>query len=97
MKEKYLFFQNAANDCNVYPLSKLINVEAASTALNLTFDTIAGEDLVVLTVTADEHQAMVDLATAFGGPVHSDGVLVIADDANSTYIIPAITGVATAA
>ena len=97
MKEKYLFFQNAANDCNVYPLSKLINVEAGDAVLNMTFDTIAGEDLIVLTVTANEHQVMVDLATALGGPVHSDGVIMVADDANSKYIIPAVTGVATGA
>ncbi len=97
MKEKYLLFQNAANDCNIYPLSRLINVEAGSAVLNMTFDTIAGEDLVVLTVNADEHQAMVDLATAIGGPVHSDGMIMVADDANSEYIVSTITGVATAA
>ena len=97
MKEKYLFFQNTANDCNIYPLSRLVNVEAVSTALNFTFDTITGEDLVVVTCAADEHQAMVDIATAIGGPVHSDGVLVIADDVNSVYVTSNISGVATAA
>ena len=97
MKEKYLLFQNAANDCNVYPLSRLINVEAVSTALNFTFDTITGEDLVVVTCAADEHQAMVDVATAIGGPAHSDGVLVIADDVNSVYVTSNISGVASAA
>ena len=43
MNDKFLLFQNAANDCMMYPLSKLKSVEAGSTALNFTFDTISGE------------------------------------------------------
>ena len=96
MKEKYLFFQNAANDCMIYPLKNLKSVEAASTALNFTFDTIAGEDVLAVTCAADEHRSLVDLATFLGGPVHNDGVYVIADDANSVYAVSGFTAVGAA-
>ena len=95
--EKFLLFQNAANDCMVYPLAKLMSIEAASTALNFTFDTIAGEDVLTVTCAADEHAQMVALATALGGPVHSNGVYVIADDVNSVYAVSGFTAVGAAA
>tara|TARA_R110002074_G_scaffold137758_1_gene282912 strand:- start:56 stop:349 length:294 start_codon:yes stop_codon:yes gene_type:complete len=96
MKEKYLFFQNAANDCMIYPLKNLKSVEAASTALNFTFDTIAGEDILQVTCAADEHRSLVDLATFLGGPVHNDGVYVIADDVNGVYAVSGFTAVGAA-
>jgi hypothetical protein len=97
MKEKYLLFNNAANDAYVYPLKNLKSVEAASTALNFTFDTIAGEDIITVTCGAGEHQEMVDFATFLGGPVHNDGVYVVADDVAGVYAIPGFTAVGAAA
>ena len=97
MKEKYLLFNNAADDAYVYPLKNLRSVEAASTALNFTFDTIAGEDIITVTCAADEHRSMVDLATFLGGPVHNDGVYVIADDVAGVYAVTGFTAVGAAA
>mgnify|MGYP003662437186 CR=1 FL=1 len=96
MREKYLLFQNAANDCMMYPLAKLKSIEAASTALNFTFDTIAGEDVLTVTCAATEHDTMVKLAEFLGGPAHSDGVYVIADDVNSVYAVAGMTAVGAA-
>tara|TARA_R100000458_G_scaffold51684_1_gene52726 strand:- start:58 stop:351 length:294 start_codon:yes stop_codon:yes gene_type:complete len=96
MKEKFLLFQNEANDCMVYPLAKLKSIEAASTALNFTFDTIAGEDVLTVTCAATEHDTMVKLAEFLGGPAHSDGVYVIADDVNSVYAVDGMTAVGAA-
>ena len=96
MREKYLLFQNT-DDTMVYPLKNLKSVEAASTALNFTFDTIAGEDVITVTCAATEHAQMVDFATFLGGPVHNDGVYVVADDVNSVYALPGFTAVGAAA
>ena len=80
----------------VYPLAKLKSIEAASTALNFTFDTIAGEDVLTVTCAATEHDTMVKLAEFLGGPAHSDGVYVIADDVNSVYAVTGMTAVGAA-
>jgi len=96
MKEKYLLFNNAANDAYVYPLKNLRSVEASSTALNFTFDTIVDEDIITVTCAADEHRSMVDLATFLGGPVHNDGVYVIADDVAGVYAVTGFTAVGAA-
>ena len=96
MNDKFLLFQNAANDCMMYPLSKLKSVEAGSTALNFTFDTISGEDELTVTCAATEHAQLVALAEFIGGPTHSDGVYVIADDANSVYAVDGFTAVGAA-
>ena len=96
MKEKFLLFQNEANDCMVYPLSKLKSCEGKDGSVELVFDTIAGEDTLSIT-TSDEFQALKDIAEAIGGPVHSDGVIVIADDVNSVYASSQITAVGAAA
>tara|TARA_Y100001938_G_scaffold140861_1_gene209674 strand:+ start:533 stop:826 length:294 start_codon:yes stop_codon:yes gene_type:complete len=93
MKEKFLLFQNAANDCMVYPLAKLKSIEAASTALNFTFDTVSGDDELTVTCAATEHDTMVKLAEFLGGPAHNDGVYVIADDVNSVYAVDGMTAV----
>jgi len=96
MKEKYLFFQNTANDCMIYPLKNLESVEAGSGTLTFQFDTISGEDSVIVTCAGDEHRSLVDLATFLGGPVHNDGVYVIADDVNDVYAVSGFTAVGVA-
>ena len=80
----------------VYPLAKLKSIEAASTALNFTFDTISGEDVLTVTCAATEHDTMVKLAEFLGGPAHTDGVYVIADDVNSVYAVDGMTAVGAA-
>jgi len=96
MKEKFLLFQNAANDAYVYPLKNLKAVEAATGALNFLFDTVGGEDVITVSCAADEHRSLVDLATFLGGPVHNDGVYVIADDVAGVYAVTGFTAVGTA-
>ena len=93
MREKYLLFQNAADDAMIYPMKNLKSIEAGTTALNFTFDTIGADDVLTVTCAATEHDTMVQLATFFGGPAHSDGVYVIADDVNSVYAVEGMTAV----
>jgi hypothetical protein len=93
MNDKFLLFQNTTDDCMVYPLSKLMSIEAGSAALNFTFDTIGTEDELTVTCAATEHAQLVALAEFIGGPAHSDGVYVIADDVNSVYAVNGFTAV----
>jgi len=92
MKTKYLLFQNAANDCMAYPLSRLKDIEGVSGDVVFTFDATSGVTTVTVS-TSDEFQAIKDVAEAIGGPVHSDGVIVIADDVAGTYISSQMTGI----
>ena len=96
MKEKYLLFQNATNDAVVYPLKNLKSIEGGTSTLNFVFDTIAGEDQLAVTCDPAEHSQLVDFATFLGGPVHNDGVYVVADDVNGVYAIPGFTAVGAA-
>ena len=92
MKTKYLLFQNAANDCMAYPLSRLKDIEGVNGDVVFTFDATTNFTTVTVS-TSDEFQAIKDVAEAIGGPVHSDGVIVIADDVAGTYISSQMTGI----
>jgi len=84
---KFLFFQNDANDCNVYPLAKLKSVEGEDDALKFTFDVASGVDTISVTLDddSDEILAMKAVAQLINKHPHSDGIIVIADDVNSVY------------
>jgi len=84
---KFLFFQNAANDCNVYPLTRLKSVEAEDSILKFTFDVAAGVDTISVTLdaNADELPALKAVGQLINKHPHSDGIIVIADDVNSVY------------
>jgi len=58
----------------------------------MSFDAPSGETTITIS-TADEFQAIKDIAEAIGGPVHSDGVIVIADDVAGTYVSSQMTGI----
>jgi len=92
MKTKFLLFQNAANDCLAYPLDRLKDIEGVDGDIVMNFDAPSGEQVITIS-TADEYQAIKDIAEAIGGPVHSDGVIVIADDVAGTYISSQMTGI----
>jgi|TARA_Y100000593_G_C4177916_1_gene270488 hypothetical protein len=92
MKTKFLLFQNAANDCLAYPLDRLKDIEGVNGDIVMNFDAPSGEQVITIS-TADEYQAIKDIAEAIGGPVHSDGVIVIADDVAGTYISSQMTGI----
>jgi hypothetical protein len=92
MKTKFLLFQNAANDCLAYPVDRLKDIEGVDGDIVMSFDALAGETTITLS-TSDEFQAIKDIAEAIGGPVHSDGIIVIADDVAGTFISSQITGI----
>jgi len=97
MREKFLLFQNAANDCMVYPLSKLQGIEGAAGVLNFQFEAIIGEDELTVSCGADEYAALVALAEVLASDAHTDGVYTIADDVNSVYAVDGFTAVGAAA
>ena len=84
---KFLFFQNGANDCNVYPLTRLKSVEAEESILKFTFDVAAGVDIISVTLDsgADELPALKAVGQLINKHPHGDGIIVIADDVNSVY------------
>ena len=55
---KFLFFQNDANDCNVYPLAKLKSVEGEDDALKFTFDVASGVDTISVTLDDDSDEIL---------------------------------------
>jgi hypothetical protein len=92
MKTKFLLFQNAANDCLAYPLDRLKDIEGKNGTIVMSFDAPSGETTITL-ATSDEFTALKDISEAIGGPAHSDGILVIADDVDSVYISSQITAI----
>ena len=92
MKTKFLLFQNAANDCLAYPLDRLKDIEGVNGDVVFNFDAPSGEQVITISTT-DEFQAIKDVAEAIGGPVHSDGIIVIADDVAGTFVSSQMTGI----
>ena len=96
---KFIFFQNAANDCMVYPAWRLTAVEGASDALQFSFaSSTTSEDQVTVSLSAssDEILAMKAVAQLINKHPHSDGICVIADDVNSVYAHTSMTAVGAA-
>ena len=96
---KFIFFQNAANDCIVYPAWRLTSVEGASDALQFSFaSSTTSEDQVTVSLSAssDEILAMKAVAQLINKHPHSDGIIVIADDVNSVYAHSTMTAVGAA-
>ena len=92
MKTKFLLFQNAANDCLAYPVDRLKDIEGVNGDIVMSFDAPSGETTITLS-TGNEFQAIKDIAEAIGGPVHSDGIIVVADDVAGTYLSSEITAI----
>ena len=96
---KFIFFQNAANDCIVYPAWRLTSVEGASDALQFSFaSSTTSEDQVSVTLSSssDEILAMKSVAQLINKHPHSDGIIVVADDVNSVYAHSTMTAVGAA-
>ena len=96
---KFIFFQNAANDCMAYPLTRLTGVEGEDDSLKFTFASSAtGNDTVSVTLTddSDEILAMKAVAQLINKHPHSDGIIVVADDVNSVYAHSTMTAVGAA-
>tara|TARA_R100000458_G_C8008397_1_gene73554 strand:+ start:89 stop:439 length:351 start_codon:yes stop_codon:yes gene_type:complete len=112
MAEKMLYFMeqtngqfDAAQDMVTYPLSSFQGFSASGTqtTLLLHFSGVLGQDedaydVVTLTITSDKHKEVVQALTqAFNEGPHSDGFIVVADDANSVYADSRITACSIAA
>tara|TARA_R110002012_G_scaffold13279_2_gene57234 strand:- start:4 stop:261 length:258 start_codon:yes stop_codon:yes gene_type:complete len=83
----------------VYPLTRLTSVEGLDDALQFSFASSAtGNDQVSVTLTdnSDEILAMKAVAQLINKHPHSDGIIVIADDANSVYAHSTMTAVGAA-
>ena len=96
---KFIFFQNAANDCMVYPAWRLTSVEGLDDALQFSFasSTTSEDQLTVsLSASSDEILAMKAVAQLINKHPHSDGICVIADDVNSVYAHSTMTAVGAA-
>ena len=97
---KFIFFQNAANDCMVYPLHRLRSVEGEDDSLKFTFASSAtGNDTVDVTLSDDSDELLAMQATAqlINKRPHSDGIIVVADDVNSVYAHTSMASVGAAA
>jgi len=96
---KFLFFQNAANDCMVYTLTKLRSVEAEDSILKFTFDVASARDIISVTLDAgvDELPALKAVGQLINKHPHGDGIIVIADDVNSVYAHSTMVSVGVAA
>jgi len=92
MKTKFLLFQNAANDCLAYPVDRLKDIEGVNGDVVFHFDAPSGEQVITIS-TSDEFQAIKDVAETIGGPVHSDGIIVVADDVAGVYVSSQMTGI----
>jgi len=96
---KFIFFQNAANDCMVYPAWRLTSVEGLDDALQFSFaSSTTSEDQVSVTLSddSDEILAMKAVAQLINKHPHHDGICVIADDVNSVYAHGTMTAVGAA-
>ena len=96
---KFIFFQNAANDCMVYPLHRLRSVEGEDDSLKFSFASSAtGNDTVDVTLADDSDEILAMKATAqlINKHPHSDGIIVVADDVNSVYAHSSMTAVGAA-
>ena len=95
--EKFLVFIDAADDAMCMPVSRLtgITVGADATVI-VNFENTLGpnstEDkrtFATLTCTADkELDVFKGLVQAINGGPHSDGVITVCDDVNSTFVHP---------
>ena len=86
---KFLFFQNAANDCTVVPLTNLKSVEGEDDALKFTYAGTTTTISVLLEDNSDELVAMREIAEAINAHPHGDGIIVIGDDVNTVFAMSA--------
>ena len=98
---------DTAQDAVCYPVSSFQGFSASGTqtTLLLHFSGILGQDedaydVVTLTITSDKHKevitSIVQAITGAKAP-HSDGMIVVSDDANSVFLDSRITGCSIAA
>ena len=96
----YLLFVDGADDAAMFPASGIQSITCAANATvlvkfapgSLGTGQAASVDVVTLTVTADtEASVMKAIAQAANAPVIQGGVITVADDVNSVYLVDDIT------
>jgi len=92
----FWYFQTGVNDASAFPVKDIVVIDAASTAVTISFSAGAGTLLssVVLTVTAGQEEAVVLALCGAASSRVGYGRMIIADDANSEYLHPGITACA---
>tara|TARA_Y100000592_G_C5201449_1_gene190737 strand:- start:55 stop:399 length:345 start_codon:yes stop_codon:yes gene_type:complete len=104
--KKMLYFQTAADDAAAFPADKLYAIDAGTTFVKLHFDGATSGtgsagiggllSSVGLTVTAGQEEAALKaIVQKINEGPHSDGLIVIADDANGVYAHSGITACGT--
>ena len=104
--KKMLYFQTGADDATAFPADNLYSIDAGSTFVKLFFTGATSGtgtagiggllSSVGLTVTAGQEENVVKaIVQKINEGPHSDGFLVIADDANSKYVHSGIEGCGT--
>jgi hypothetical protein len=88
----YLYFQTASDDAVAIPVSELDGIDIAATAMTITATHNFVQYKAVLTVTAGQEElALKELIRVINQGPHHDGLIVVADDENSTYFHPGVT------
>ena len=97
--KKMLYFQTGADDATAFPADNLYAIDAGATFVKLYFTGTGESELISsigLTVTAGQEENVVKaIVQKINEGPHSDGFLVIADDANSKYAHSGITACGT--
>ena len=91
----YLYFQTGADDGVAIPVAAIDGIDVASTAMTITATHNFSQYKAVLTVTAaQEELALKALIQLINQGPHSDGLIVVADDENSSYFHAGVTACA---
>ena len=91
----YLYFQTAADDAIAIPVAKIDGIDIASTGMTITATTDFAQYKAILTVTAGQEElALKALIQLINQGPHSDGLIVVADDENSSYFHTGVTACA---
>ena len=104
--KRMLYFQTASDDANAFPVDNIYSVDAYATGVDIYFTgATSGTGTagiggllsnVALTVTAGQEENVVKaIVQKINEGPHSDGFIVIADDANSVFCHTGITACGT--
>ena len=97
--KRMLYFQTGSDDASAFPADWIYTIDASTAAIEIYF-TGTGESTLLssvgLTVTAGQEEAALKaIVHEINKGPHSDGLIVIADDANSVYCHTGITACGT--
>ena len=91
----YLYFQTGADDAIAIPVAAIDGIDIGSTTMTITATHNFSQYSAILTVTAaQEELALKALIGLINQGPHFDGLIVVADDANSVYFHPGVTACA---